>query len=82
MELLLNELPRGAVVLADRACNADWICEVIEDQECKACIPPKANRTEPALYSKRTYKKRNSSNDASESSSSSCTFAHASTALP
>ena len=28
-------------------------------QECKACIPPKVNRTEPASYSKRTYKKRN-----------------------
>jgi transposase len=58
-ELLLNDLPRGAVVLADRAYDADWIREVIEDQECKACIPPKVNRTEPAPYSKRTYKKRN-----------------------
>jgi len=58
-ELLLNDLPRGAVVLADRAYDADWIREVIEDQECKACIPPRANRTKPAPYSKRTYKKRN-----------------------
>jgi len=58
-ELLLNDLPRGAVVLADRAYDADWIREVIEDQECKACIPPKVNRTDPAPYSKRTYKKRN-----------------------
>lgn len=58
-ELLLNDPPRGAVVLADRAYDADWIREVIEDQECKACIPPKVNRTEPAPYSKRTYKKRN-----------------------
>ena len=46
-------------MLADRAYDADWIREVIEDQECKACIPPKANRTEPAPYSKRTLKKRN-----------------------
>ena len=58
-ELLLNDLPRGAVVLADRAYDADWIREVIDDQECKACIPPKVNRTDPAPYSKRTYKKRN-----------------------
>ena len=58
-ELLLNDLPRGAVVLADRAYDANWIREVIEDQECKACIPPKVNRTEPAPYSKRTCKKRN-----------------------
>ena len=58
-ELLLNDLPRGVVVLADRAYDADWIRDVIEDQECKACIPPKANRTEPAPCSKRTYRKRN-----------------------
>jgi transposase len=32
-ELLLNGLPRGAVVLADRAYDADWIREVIEDWE-------------------------------------------------
>ena len=58
-ELLLNDLPQGAVVLAVRAYDADWIREFIEDQECKACIPLKVNRTEPASYSKRTYKKRN-----------------------
>jgi transposase len=54
-ELLLNDLPRGAVVLADRAYDADWIREVIEDQECKACIPPKVNRTEPAPYLRQQY---------------------------
>jgi len=69
-------------VLADRAYDADWIREVIEDQECEACILPPVNRTEPAPYSKRTYKKRTSSNDASENSSSSGTSAHASTASP
>jgi transposase len=31
-ELLLNDLPRGAVVLADRAYDANWIREVIEDR--------------------------------------------------
>ena len=58
-ELLLNDLPKGAVVLADRAYDADWIRDVIEDQDCKACIPPKANRAEDFPYSKRIYKKRN-----------------------
>lgn len=58
-ELLLNDLPKGAVVLADRAYDADWIRDVIDDQDCRACIPPKTNRTEPLTYSKRTYKKRN-----------------------
>jgi transposase len=58
-ELLLNDLPRGAVVLADRAYDADWIRDVIDDQDCRACIPPKNNRTDDIPYSKRTYKKRN-----------------------
>jgi transposase len=58
-ELLLNDLPHGAVVLADRAYDADWIRDVIDDQDCRACIPPKINRTEAISYSKRTYKKRN-----------------------
>jgi transposase len=58
-ELLLNDLPEGAVVLADRAYDADWIRDVIEDQDCKACIPPKTNRTDDIPYSKRIYKKRN-----------------------
>ncbi len=58
-ELLLHDLPKGAVVLADRAYDADWIRDVIEDQDCKACIPPKTNRADDIPYSKRTYKKRN-----------------------
>jgi transposase len=55
-ELLLNDLPEGAVLLADRAYDADWIRDVIEDQDCKACIPPKTNRVDDIPYSKRTYK--------------------------
>ena len=58
-ELLLNDLPRGAVVLADRAYDADWIRDIIEDQDCRACIPPKINRVEDIPFSKRTYRKRN-----------------------
>ena len=58
-ELLLNDLPKGAVVLADRAYDADWIRDIIEDQDCKACIPPKVNRAEDIAFSKRTYRKRN-----------------------
>jgi transposase len=58
-ELLLNDLPKSAIVLADRAYDADWIREVIDDQDCRACIPSKTNRTEVILYSRRTYKKRN-----------------------
>lgn len=55
-ELLLNDLPQGAVMLADRAYDADWIRDVVDDQDCWACIPSKTNRTQAIRYSKRTYK--------------------------
>jgi transposase len=58
-EILLNDLPQGATVLADRAYDADWIRDVIEDQNCKPCIPPKSNRIDDIPYNKRLYKKRN-----------------------
>jgi transposase len=51
--------PKARIALADRAKDADWIRDVIEDQGCKACIPPKANRADDIPYSKHTYKKRN-----------------------
>jgi transposase len=58
-DLLLNDLPKGAVVLGDRAYDNDWIREVIEDQECRACIPPASRRVQDITYSKRLYKQRN-----------------------
>jgi transposase len=58
-ELLLNDLPKGTKLLADKAYDADWIREMIEDQDCQAHIPPKSNRLDDFPYSKRQYKKRN-----------------------
>ena len=58
-DLLLNDLPKGAVVLGDRAYDNDWIREVIEDQDCRACIPPHPRRVQDITYSKRLYKQRN-----------------------
>ena len=58
-ELLLNDLPAGATVLADRAYDADWVRDVIDVQDCTACIPPKSNRTDEITFSRRTYRKRN-----------------------
>ncbi len=58
-ELLLNDLPAGAHVLADRGYDADWIREVIEDQDCTPHIPPRSNRVDEIKYSKRRYKQRN-----------------------
>ena len=58
-ELLLNDLPKGAHVLADRGYDANWIRELIEDQGCKPQIPSKSNRKHDLGYSKQQYKKRN-----------------------
>lgn len=58
-ELLLQDLPKGTSLLADRGYDADWITEMIEDQDCTPVIPPKSNRREEIPFSKRKYKKRN-----------------------
>ena len=58
-EILLQDLPKGTDLLADRGYDADWIRELIEDQDCTPVIPPKSNRIDEILFSKRKYKKRN-----------------------
>jgi len=59
-ELLLNDLPPGADVIADKGYDADWIRDLIEDQNCTPHIPPKSNRYDGITYSKAKYKKRKS----------------------
>jgi transposase len=54
-ELLLNELPAGAEVIADKGYDADWIRNLIEDQDCTPHIPPKSNRYDGITYSKAKY---------------------------
>ena len=58
-EFLLQDLPKGASLLADRGYDADWIREMIEDQDCTPVIPPKSNRIDEIPFSRRKYKKRN-----------------------
>jgi len=58
-ELLLNDLPAGAEVIADKGYDADWIRDLIEDQDCRPHIPPKSNRYDGITYSKTKYKTRN-----------------------
>jgi transposase len=58
-ELLLNDLPKGADVIADKGYDVDWIRELIEAQGCKPQIPPKSNRIDGIPFSKRKYRKRN-----------------------
>ena len=58
-EFLLHDLPAGADVIADKGYDADWIRDLIEDQDCTPHIPPKSNRYDGIIYSKTKYKKRN-----------------------
>ena len=58
-ELLLQDLPKGTSILADRGYDADWIRAKIKDQDCIAVIPPKSNRRDEIPFSKHKYKKRN-----------------------
>lgn len=58
-ELLLDALPVGANVIADKGYDADWIRDMIEDRDCHPHIPPKSNRYDGIVYSKKLYKQRN-----------------------
>jgi transposase len=58
-QLLLQDLPKGTDLLADKAYDADWIRELIEDRDCTPVIPPRSNRIDDLPFSKRKYRKRN-----------------------
>ena len=58
-ELLLNDLPAKAHVLADKGYDADWIRDLIQDQDCTPHIPPRRNRYDGITYSEKRYKDRN-----------------------
>ncbi len=56
---LLPGLKSGAVLLADRGFDADWIRAFVSQHGEWANIPPKRNRTEPICFSRRLYRARN-----------------------
>jgi transposase len=58
-ELLLQNLPAGTHVIADKGYDADWIRDLIEEQRCVPVIPPKSNRYDGIGYSRRKYRQRN-----------------------
>ena len=56
---LLAELPEGAVVLADKAYDADAIRALIEAQGAAPNIPARSTRKERVCFSRTLYKARN-----------------------
>jgi transposase len=56
---LLSRLKSGAMLLADRGYNADWIRAAATTKGAWANIPPRCNRKEPICFSPHLYRARN-----------------------
>jgi transposase len=56
---LLSDLKSGAILLADRGYDADWIRAFAGEQGAWANIPPKRNRKDPICFSPYLYRARN-----------------------
>ena len=56
---LLSGLKSGAMLLADRGYDADWIRGLATQHGAWANIPPKCNRKEPICFSPHLYRARN-----------------------
>jgi transposase len=48
---LLSDLKSGALLLADRGYDADWIRALVSERGAWANIPPKRNRKDPICFS-------------------------------
>jgi len=56
---LLSDLKPGAMLLADRGYDADWIRALTNQHGARANIPPNRNRREPICFSPHLYRARN-----------------------
>jgi transposase len=56
---LLSRLKSGAMLLADRGYDADWIRALVSQHGAWANIPPKRNRTESICFSHHLYRASN-----------------------
>lgn len=54
---LIHDLPFDAL-LADKAFDADWLLEELDERGASAVIPPKSNRKHQRNYDKEAYKWR------------------------
>ena len=55
----LSRLKSGAMLLADRGYDADWIRALATEKGAWANIPPRRNRKEPICFSPHLYRARN-----------------------
>jgi transposase len=56
---LLSRLKSGAMLLADRGYDADWIRTLATKKGAWANIPPRSNRNDPICFSPYLYRARN-----------------------
>jgi len=56
---ILSGLKPGAMLLAGRGYDADWIRALVSQRGAWANMPPKRNRTEPVCFSPYLYRARN-----------------------
>ena len=56
---LLSALKSGAMLLADRGFDADWIRTFVSEHGAWANIPARRNRTDPICFSPHLYRARN-----------------------
>src|SRR3954447_19038622 len=56
---LLANLPKGAMLLADKGYDANALRAAVSTQDAWANIPPKTNRKDPICFSPYLYKARN-----------------------
>lgn len=57
--LLASDLRPGQRVLADKACDADYVRDQVRAAGAEAVIPSKKNRTQVIEHDEKTYKNRN-----------------------
>jgi transposase len=56
--LILEALPSGATLIADRGYDSNWLREALADKRITACIPPTRNRKVPIAHDKALYRQR------------------------
>jgi len=56
---LIGDLPKGAMLLADKGYDANALRQAVNQQGAWANIPPKTNRKDPICFSKYLYRQRN-----------------------
>jgi transposase len=56
---MIADLPKGAMLLADKGYDANALREAVAERDAWANIPPKANRKDLICFSKFLYRERN-----------------------